>query len=92
MGLGVIVVPVPEYEYQLPPQLLVVSPSSMSSSMTLCGVGEAVAVYVGVPAYGVLVGVCSVPGLMTKYCLVYRYMSTSSDGANHILFVVPPSP
>lgn len=56
-GLGVIVVPVPEYEYQSPPQLFVLLPSSMSSSNMLFGVFVGVAVKVGVPAYGVFVGV-----------------------------------
>lgn len=41
---------------------------------------------------GVLVGVGAVTVLITRYCLVKRYESTSSDGANHMFFEVPPSP
>jgi hypothetical protein len=60
-GLGVMVVPVPEYEYQVPLQLFAPLPSSMSSSIMLDGVAVLVGVLVGVPAYGVLVGVTMLP-------------------------------
>jgi hypothetical protein len=61
-GLGVIVVPVPEYEYQLPPQLFVLLPSSMSSSNTLFGVAVEVGVNVLDHAgFGVFVAVAGGP-------------------------------
>jgi hypothetical protein len=57
-GLGVIVVPVPEYEYQLPPQLLMLLPSSISSSRRLYTTGVVVGdIGLVAVALGVNVGV-----------------------------------
>jgi hypothetical protein len=51
-----------------------------------------VGVLVEVETGGVIVGVGGVTLFITRYCRINRYMSTSSDGANHMFFVVPPSP
>jgi hypothetical protein len=55
-------------------------------------IGVFVFVNVAVGTIGVLVGELTVQLFMTRYCFVNMYMSTSSDGANHMFFAEDPSP